>query len=100
MHRRQLLAAITAGHLFSTQGPRIESLRLVDGQLLVRTSEAHLIGLTGSGARWQSGSEVVSDGAHPLTSASFDLAPFRGSYARVVVIDDAGRRAWSNPVWV
>jgi histidinol phosphatase-like PHP family hydrolase len=95
-----LLAALRAGRFFSTQGPRIESLRLAGNRLHVRTSDAHVIGLTGGGDRWQSGTEVVSDGATPLTEADFDLAPFRGSYARVVVIDGDGRRAWSNPIWL
>jgi hypothetical protein len=95
-----LLTAIQAGRFFSTQGPRIESLCVVGDRLYVRTSAVHLIGLTGGGDRWQSGSEVVSDGSSPLTEAVFDLTPFRGSYARIVIIDRDGRRAWSNPAWV
>ncbi|MDQ2652940.1 MAG: hypothetical protein M3Z20_07830 [Chloroflexota bacterium] len=65
----------------------------------MRTSDAHLIGLTRIGERWQAGTEMVSDGSGPLTDVVFDLTPFRGAYARVVVVDRDGR-AWSNPVWV
>ncbi len=54
----------------------------------VETSEAYAITLTGS--------ERTGE---PVVEAEFDLAPFRGSYCRVTVVDPAGRRAWSNPIW-
>ena len=34
-----------------------------------------------------------------VTEAEFDLAPFRGSYCRIIVVDEVGRRAWGNPIW-
>ena len=73
---------------------------LLDGERLrVETSEAYAISLTGGGDRWQSGQERTSDNGEPITRADFDLAPFRGSYCRVTIVDIAGRRAWSNPIW-
>jgi hypothetical protein len=94
-----LLASMMAGRYYSTQGPSLREL-IVDGdRLRVETGEAYAIALTGGGDRWQRGSERHSEAGAPVTEAEFDLAPFRGSYCRVTVVDPAGRRAWSNPVW-
>jgi hypothetical protein len=91
-----LLDSMKAGRYYSTQGPELREL-VVDGERLrVETGEAYAISVTGGGDRWQSGSERTGE---PLVEAEFDLAPFRGSYCRVTVVDAAGRRAWSNPIW-
>jgi hypothetical protein len=91
-----LLAALEAGSSYSTQGPRLERLELDGTRLQVATSEVVCIALGGRGDRWQAATEKRGDN---VTEATFDLEPFRGSYCRVTVIDAAGRRAWSNPVW-
>jgi hypothetical protein len=94
-----LLRSLKAGRYYSTQGPSFRELLLDGERLLVETSEAYAISLTGGGDRWQSGQERTSEDGEPITKADFDLAPFRGSYARVTIVDIAGRRAWSNPIW-
>ncbi len=94
-----LLDSLKAGRYYSTQGPELQEL-LVDGdRLRVQTSDAYAISLTTGGDRWLCGSERHSEGVAPTTEAEFDLAPFRGSYCRVTVVDPTGRRAWSNPIW-
>jgi len=93
-----LLDSLKAGRYYSTQGPAFRELQVDDKLLHVETSEAYAISLTTSGDRWQSGEERHSqDGT--ITEADFDLTPFRGSYCRVIVVDTAGRSAWSNPIW-
>jgi hypothetical protein len=94
-----LLDSLKAGRYYSTQRPALREL-LVDGdRLYVETSEVYAITLTGSGDRWLSAQERTSEGGEPINEADFDLTPFRGSYCRVTVVDSAGRRAWSNPIW-
>ena len=93
-----LLDSMKAGRYYSTQGPELLELLLDGGRLRVETSEAYAISLTGGGDRWQWGSESHGGVGVPITEAEFDLAPFRGSYCRITVVDQAGRRAWSNPV--
>jgi hypothetical protein len=94
-----LLRSLKAGRYYSTQGPSFREL-LLDGQRLrVETSEAYAITLNGGGDRWQSGRERTARNSGPITEADFDLAPFRGSYCRVTVVDPEGRKAWSNPIW-
>jgi histidinol phosphatase-like PHP family hydrolase len=94
-----LLASLKAGRYYSTQGPALREM-LVDGdRLWVETSDAYAITLSGGGDRWQSGVMRTGERGEPLVQAEFDLAPFHGSYCRVTVVDSAGRRAWSNPLW-
>jgi hypothetical protein len=88
-----------AGRYYSTQGPELRGL-LVDGdRLRVASSDVYAISLTGGGDRWQSGQERHGAPGAPITEAEFDLAPFRGSFCRVTVVDEAGKRAWGNPIW-
>jgi hypothetical protein len=94
-----LLEALKAGRYFSTQGPRLESLRIDRDRLYVRTNEVATIAVTGSGAQWQDGSEHIAAPHPSMTEAEFDLTPFHGSYCRVIAIDHAGKCAWSNPIW-
>ena len=94
-----LLESLKAGRYYSTQGPHLREL-LVDGdRLWVGTSDVYAISLTGGGDRWQSGQERHGEPGAPITEAEFDVAPFRGSYCRITVVDVAGRRAWGNPIW-
>ena len=94
-----LLQSLKAGRYYATQGPSFRGLLLEGGRLRVETSEAYAISLTTGGDRWQSGQELTSERGEPITEADFDLAPYRGSYCRVTVVDSAGKRAWSNPIW-
>jgi hypothetical protein len=88
-----LLAALLAGHYYSSTGPEIHDLTLGDGCLTVRCSPVSRILLTGG----RPGKQVVSgDG---LTEATLPLDLF-GTYVRVTVVAASGARAWSNPVWL
>jgi len=94
-----LLASMKAGSYYSTQGPELREM-LADGDhLRVESGEAYAITLTGGGDRWLSGQEHHGEVGAPITEAEFDLAPFRGSYCRVTVVDAMGKRAWGNPIW-
>jgi hypothetical protein len=97
---RALLAALKAGSYNSTQGPRIERLELDGDRLHVSTSAAQAIAVGGAGARWLDGTSVFDGDGGPVSEATFDLSPFRGSYCRVTLVDPDGRRAWANPIWV
>jgi hypothetical protein len=89
-----LLAALKAGHYYSSQGPVIEDVQINGLTMQVRCSPAEAIFVTGRGPLTE-----VSWGAG-LTVASFTLARYAGSYARVTVLDVAGKRAWTNPIWL
>jgi hypothetical protein len=88
-----LLAALKAGHYYSSQGPEIHDVSIDGDRLRVACSPAVAIYLGGRGT---ARGTRHGDG---LTAAEFPLAPFRGGSCRVTVVDAAGKRAWSNPFW-
>ncbi len=49
-----------------------------------------------SGRGWAS-ERVLGEG---ITECELPVGPFEGSHLRVTVVDAAGRRAWTNPVWL
>jgi hypothetical protein len=89
-----LLAALKAGHYYTSQGPRFHDIRIDGEEIEIDCSPAAGMYVAGAGA--------ASYRAHGpgLTHCRFPLDHFRGSYCRVTIIDAAGRRAWSNPIWL
>jgi hypothetical protein len=89
-----LLTALKAGHFYSSTGPTLHDVCMAGGQVTVRCSPASRILVTGG----VQGKQVVAgDG---LTECTLPLAMFKGGYFRVTVVDEAGGRAWSNPIWL
>ena len=90
-----LVAALKAGHFYSSTGPQIEDVHFQpDGVLTVRCSPAERIFLVGKGSKAR---RVWGDG---ITEADFDLASFGSPWCRVIVRDQAGGRAWTSPIWL
>lgn len=89
-----LLAALKAGSFYSSQGPELHEIAIEGDEIRVSCSPARAIFATGRGSTSR---HLRGEG---LTYASFPLEPFAGSYVRITVVDDAGKRAWSNPVWL
>ena len=90
-----LLAALKEGAFYSSQGPELRDVR-VDGDHVVIESSAVVSAIVqgrGTGARAVQG--------HSMTSTRVPMARLNGSpWLRVTVIDAAGKRAWSNPIWL
>jgi hypothetical protein len=89
-----LLAALKAGHFYASQGPELRGLRHDLKSITVDCSAVVSVIVQGqaTAARAVHG--------HSMTSATLSLDRFAGSpWIRVSVIDAAGRRAWSNPIW-
>ena len=89
-----ILTALKAGHYYSSQGPEIRDVAVEDGSVVVRSSPARAVFLGGRGT---ARARVLGEG---ITECEVLLAPFVGSHFRVTVVDAAGRRAWTNPVWL
>jgi len=89
-----LLAALKAGHYYSSTGAEIHDLHVDGDELVVECSPARGIYLQGKGSRV---TQVLGDG---LTRARLDRSALgKHSFLRVTVVDATGRRAWSNPIW-
>ena len=89
-----LLASLKAGRYYSSQGPDFHDIAVENGHIDVRCTPARRISIQGKGSR---ADYVDGDG---LTGARFDTWPFRNSWFRVTVTDDAGKQGWSNPYWI
>ena len=90
-----LLAALKAGHFYSSTGPEIHDIQLTAGRILqIVASPAARIFVTGRGSKAQ---RVWGNG---ICEAEFDLSDFDSPWCRVTVRDERGGRAWSNPIWL
>lgn len=87
-----LLEALKAGHYYSSTGPALHDIRLDGTSLTVRCSPARKVLVTGSSP----GAQGVS--GEGLTECTVPVAMFLGGHCRVTVEDQAGGRAWSNPI--
>ncbi len=89
-----LLGALKEGHFYSSQGPEIHDLRFDGDDVVIECSPAYSISLSGRGSK--SNNQMGED----MTSARLPWRRYEGSYFRVTVADRAGRKAWSNPIWL
>jgi histidinol phosphatase-like PHP family hydrolase len=90
-----LLAALRAGAMYSTTGPDLHDVEIRDGVVHVACSAVEAVILQGDGAA------TVSAVGASLTRAELKVGRLSGSpWLRVTLIDAAGRKAWSNPIWL
>jgi hypothetical protein len=90
----EILAALKAGRYYSSQGPEIHAVEVGERSVGVRCSPARGVFL---GGRGYARARALGEG---ITECELPLAPFVGSHLRATVVDAAGRRAWTNPVWL
>lgn len=89
-----ILEALKSGLNYSSQGPEIRRVELAGKTIEVECSAAASVIVQGHGQ--------AAKAVHGLsmTRASVPLDRFaRSPWLRVTVVDRAGRRAWSNPLW-
>jgi histidinol phosphatase-like PHP family hydrolase len=98
-----LLEALKSGNFYSSQGPRIHDVSFGAAEASIACSPVQAIALvTGT-------SRALAKVGRQITGATFDLTKIRqkirakdapAPWIRVAIIDAAGRRAWTNPVWI
>lgn len=89
-----LLEALKAGHYYASQGPVIHDITLEREELVVCCSPATSVMALGPVSRH------VRQHGRNLTKSRLPIEKLAGTWCRVVVVDAAGRRAWSNPLWL
>lgn len=90
-----LLEALKSGAFYSSQGPEIRDIRLSGRHVEVACSSAASVIVQGQG------SAATARHGTAMTSAQIPLDRFANSpWIRVTVMDRAGKRAWSNPIWL
>ncbi|WP_377848705.1 CehA/McbA family metallohydrolase [Bosea sp. UC22_33] len=88
-----LVDALKQGRYYSSQGPLIENV-VVDGDFVeIACSPAFQVSLVGRASK----NEKIS--GLGTTSARLPWRKFEGDWCRLVVIDEAGKIAWSNPIY-
>jgi hypothetical protein len=93
--RESIMAAIKAGHYYSSTGPQIHNIELKEGnRVLIECSPATNIFVTGTG------SHARQLHGNNLRRAELRLPSRDAEYLRVTVRDADGGRAWSNPIWL
>jgi predicted metal-dependent phosphoesterase TrpH len=96
-----LLGALKKGHYYSSQGPLIHEVSLEASELTVVSSPVNTIVVVCGHSR------TVQRIGKSITSATLDLRKLekgwlltkQSPWFRVIVIDQSGRRAWTNPIW-
>ncbi len=109
--REGVLDALRGGRFYSTNGPRLDDVRVADDGVEVRCSPAASVALVSartSGAcvtagrmGFRQGAEAIEKDADGLIVAvRLQRRSWGQSYGRVEVTDTLGRRAWTNPLWI
>jgi hypothetical protein len=89
-----LLQALKDGAFYSSQGPLLHDVRLEGDHVVIESSAVVSAVAIGHGT----GAKAVH--GHSMTRSEVPLARLNNSpWVRVAVIDAAGKRAWSNPIW-
>lgn len=90
-----LLSALKRGDYYASQGPEIRDFTYEDGVVRVECSAAVRVFALGQG--------VSANGVHGASMTRAEVAlrwQSQTPWLRVVVVDAAGRMAWSNPLWL
>lgn len=89
-----LLAALKAGAFYSSQGPELRDVVIEGDRVTVESSAVVSLIVQGQGTA----SRAVHGAS--MTRSTMTLERFAASpWLRVTVVDAAGRRAWSNPIF-
>lgn len=89
-----LLAALKAGHFYSSTGPELRNITWGNDEVVVESSAVSTVIVQGKGA-----ATAAVHGAS-MTRTAVPLRRFAGcDWLRVTIMDAAGQRAWGNPFW-
>ncbi len=89
-----LLAALKAGNYYSSTGPQINDIRVNAESVEIDCSSASTIIVQGQGT------SMATLHGQSMTTGRLSLERLAESpWIRATVIDRAGKRAWSNPIW-
>lgn len=88
-----LLSALKAGNFYSSQGPEMHVVEIIDDTVIVESSSVVSVIVQGHGS--------ASQASHGTSMTRTEIPLTRckpSSWLRVTLIDAAGKRAWTNPI--
>ncbi len=90
-----LLEALKLGQFYSSLGPEIHDIRIANRRIEIDCSEVSTIIVQGQG------SNTATLHGEAMTTGSLSLHRLGNSpWIRVSIMNYAGKRAWSNPIWI
>ncbi len=87
-----ILTALRSGNFYATEGPRFQSIEILDNAIHVRTSPVCLIRFM-SDSFYVEGRRCVIDNC--ASSAVYKIKP-SDNFVRIEAVDNSGKRAWSQ----
>ena len=88
-----IIAALKAGQHYSSTGLDFHEIQFDDGQMSLSCSPCSSIMISGAGHMAQ------AVNGHSLTDAVFDMSTISSDWFRITIQDQAGQKAWTNPIW-
>tara|TARA_Y100000766_G_scaffold255596_1_gene241784 strand:- start:253 stop:549 length:297 start_codon:yes stop_codon:yes gene_type:complete len=94
MNLKHLLKSLKEGNYYSSQGPKIIDLSITRDKLEVETSPVASVILVGYGS-----ASIVKHGNEMKKTVINFPKDAKSPWVRVIVIDQNGKKAWTNPIW-
>ena len=91
-----ILASLEAGEFYSSCGPEIYDFYVEDGKAYIECSPVSKVRLHSDGHATRM---KVADG-ESITKAEIKLDSFPYNYVRISVVDENGKMAWTNPIFL
>ena len=88
-----IIAALKAGQHYSSTGLDFYEIQFDDGQMSLSCSPCSSIMISGAGH------VANAVNGHSLTDAVFDMSTISSDWFRITIQDQAGQKAWTNPIW-
>jgi hypothetical protein len=92
---QSLLSSIRQGKFYASQGPEIKQIYITEGQIKVECSPAQRINFITNAPYGY----VELANQSLLEEAAF-TPQAQHTYVRIEVVDEQGKTAWSNPIWL
>ncbi|NLG24486.1 MAG: CehA/McbA family metallohydrolase [Clostridiales bacterium] len=90
-----ILGALTKGAFYSSCGPEIHDFYVEDGVAHIKCSPVRFVNF----CYGRYPSQMVTAKGELVTEASFKVPPYF-TYIRATMVDENGRRAWTNPIFL
>lgn len=90
-----LLDALKSGAYYASQGPEFHKIDVKSDVVMIECSAVSSCIIQGYG------SAAIAHHGHSMTFCEMPLQRFKNSpWIRITLMDAAGKRAWSNPIWM
>ena len=90
-----VVESLKKGCYYATCGPTIEDFAIKDGIVTIKSSPVRNIRIISHGF----GKNIFAEPGQFITEGQLETRPYM-RYVRADVVDEEGRMAWANPIWI